>query len=240
MVTSTTQFISRGALVLLCSSILACSTTAPSDPKQRAAHCNTELSQEQLVKLDLVERLLVDKQYYSALAHLERDTTGSPRALWLKAEAQRKTGELNDAYQNYRELSLTCMTAAGHAGMAKILATRGDVAQAHQHMLKARRLAPTDPNIRNDYGFILLAMKDFRAAQREFITALQLQPKHPVAIRNMVISLILDGDTRTAKRMASNNNIDDTEFHALLQQANTFAEPPLAQQGRNATKRPTL
>ncbi|MGB1906949.1 MAG: hypothetical protein ACPHN3_06430, partial [Spongiibacter sp.] len=66
-------------------------------------------------------------------------------------------------------------------------------------------------------------------AQREFMTALQLHPGHPVAIRNMVMSLILDGDSRTAMRMASNNNIDENEFNTLLEKANRFAEPALAQ-----------
>lgn len=208
----------------------ACASTASQSSYQAASNCNAMLSKEQMVHLDLVQNLIEKDQYYSALAHLEGEAHGSPRALWLRAEAQRKTGLLSEAYSSYRDLSLSCMTAAGHSGMAKILATRGDLAVAHQHMLKARRLAPTSADIRNDYGFILLAMRDFKAAQREFMTALQLQPGHSVAIRNMVISLILDGDSRTALRMASNNNIDEQEFNTLLVKANHFAEPALAQQ----------
>ncbi|WP_372860676.1 tetratricopeptide repeat protein [Spongiibacter sp.] len=194
-----------------------------------AGNCNRTLNQTETVKLDLVSQLIDEANYYSALAHLENDSSGSPRALWLRAEAQRKTGLLNEAYNNYRDLSLSCMTAAGHAGMAKILATRGDLAIAHQHMLKARQLAPTNADIRNDYGFILLAMGDFKAAQREFMTAMQLHQGHPVALRNMVISLILDGDSRTAMRLAKNNNIDDNQFRELVNKASHFAKPAVAQ-----------
>ena len=217
-------------LALIFCSLLVLSGCATSDTAryQAAADCGVSLSQPQTIKLDLVEQLLDEGNYYSALAHLENDTSGSPRALWLQAEAQRKTGLLSEAYTSYRDLSLSCMTASGHAGMAKILATRGDIDIAHQHMLKARRLSPTSADIRNDYGFILLAMQDFKAAQREFMTALQLQPGHPVALRNMIISLILDGDTRTALRLAQNNDINSAEFNQLLEKANHFTEPTVA------------
>ncbi len=220
----------RSALLIALAGLwLTGCAAAPKQTIGSAAACDSLVSQAYTVKLDLVQQLIDEGSYYSALAHLENDASNSPRALWLRAEAQRKTGLLSEAYNSYRDLSLSCMTAAGHAGMAKILATRGDLAIAHQHMLKARQLAPTSADIRNDYGFILLAMRDYKAAQREFMTALQLQQRHPVALRNMVISLILDGDSRTALRLAKNNNIDDAEFHDLLNKANHFAEPSVAQ-----------
>lgn len=213
--------------------LTGCASTAA--PKQtNASNCNIPTSKEENISLDLIEQQVREKQYYSALAYLENASTSNPRVLLLRAEAQRKTGMLTEAYSSYRDLSLTCLNAYGHAGMAKILATRGDLPHAHQQMLKARRLAPGNADIRNDYGFILLAHRNFKDAQREFMTALQLQPGHPVAIRNMVMSLILDGDSRTAIRMAKNNGIDSTEFKHLLSQANTFKEPALA--GSNNTQ----
>ncbi|WP_284449961.1 hypothetical protein [Spongiibacter tropicus] len=222
------QSFTRSALVVITVMAISACASVKETNYQTSADCGTKLSQPQTIKLDLVAQLIDEGSYYSALAHLENDNSGSPRALWLMAEAQRKTGMLSEAYDVYRELSLTCMTAYGHAGMAKILATRGDLEISHQHMLKARRLAPTNADIRNDYGFILLAMQDFKAAQREFMTSLQLQPGHPVALRNMIMSLILDGDSRTAMRMAENNDIQETEFKSLIEKANHFAEPAVA------------
>jgi len=216
-------------LLLIAASLAMTACASTGQGNQRSyADCGASLDKSTIIKLDLVTQLIDEGSYYSALAHLENDESNSPRALWLLAEAQRKTGLLTEAYDSYRDLSLTCMTASGHAGMAKILATRGDLDIAHQHMLKARRLAPTSADIRNDYGFILLAMQDFKAAQREFMTALQLQPGHPVALRNMIMSLILDGDSRTAMRMAENNNVDEPEFRSLIEKANHFAEPAIA------------
>jgi Flp pilus assembly protein TadD len=207
----------------------------PSSKQIAANNCNQAMSKEESVTLDLIEQQVTEKQYYSALAYLEKAPDSSPRVLRLRAEAQRNTGLLTEAYASYRNLSLSCMAAYGHAGMAKILATRGDIPQAHQQMLKARRIAPSNADIRNDYGFILLAHKDFKAAQREFMTALQLQPGHPVAIRNMVMSLILDGDGRTALRMAKNNGIPSPEFRELLNQANSFKQPTIA--GNNIVRK---
>jgi Flp pilus assembly protein TadD len=207
--------------------ISGCANT-PASKQVSASNCNIPISKEESITLDLIAQQITEKQYYSAIAHLEKAPDSSPRVLRLRAEAQRNTGMLDEAYKSYRNLSLSCMAAFGYAGMAKILATRGDIPQAHQQMLKARRLAPSNADIRNDYGFILLAHKNFKAAQREFMTALQLQPSHPVAIRNMVMSLILDGDSRTALRMAENNDIPSSEFRNLIAQANAFKEPALA------------
>lgn len=214
--------------------VSGCASMSPSK-QGSASNCNVPTSKEENVTLDLIEQQIAEKQYYSSLAYLEKAPDSSPRVLRLRAEAQRNTGMLDEAYISYRNLSLSCMAAFGHAGMAKILATRGDIPQAHQQMLKARRFAPSNADIRNDYGFILLAHKDFKAAQHEFMTALQLQPGHPVAIRNMVMSLILDGDSRTALRMAKNNDIPSSEFRNLLAQANAFKEPAIA--GKNNFKR---
>lgn len=214
-------------ICLALSGLVGCASTANKQASVVGV-CNAPVSQENGVKLDMVRQLIDGEQYYSALAHLENDNSNSPHALWLRAEAQRKTGLLDEAYESYRDLSLTCMTAYGHAGMAKILATRGNVPQAHQQMLTARKLAPTDADIRNDYGFILLVHREFKAAQREFMTALQLAPGHPVATRNMVMSLILDGDTRTAARMAKNNGIPVEEFRELIGKANHFKQPAFA------------
>lgn len=221
------NFARRLFIVVFGLAIAACASAGKSS-YSASQDCGKSLNQVQTVKLDLVSQLIDEGNYYSALAHLENDDSKSPRALWLLAEAQRKTGLLSEAYNSYRDLSLTCMTASGHAGMAKILATRGDLDIAHQHMLEARKLAPTNADIRNDYGFILLAMQDFKAAQREFMTALQLAPGHPVALRNMIMSLVLDGDSRTAIRMAKNNGIEDAEFSSLIEKANHFAEPAVA------------
>ncbi|MBB5187337.1 MULTISPECIES: tetratricopeptide repeat protein [Zhongshania] len=213
--------------VVLLALLAGCASTSATR-QTSASNCDVPTSKEESISLALIEQQVLEKQYYSALAYLEKASDTNPRVLRLRAEAQRNTGMLSEAYASYRDLSLTCLTAYGHAGMAKILATRGDLPQAHQQMLKARRLAPSNADIRNDYGFILLAHKNFKEAQREFMTALQLQPGHPVAIRNMVISLILDGDSRTAVRMAKNNGIDSSEFKFLLSQANAFKQPALA------------
>lgn len=215
--------------------ILSGCASMPGSKQVAANNCDIPISKEENVKLDLIERQVTERKYYSALAYLEKAADHFPRVLRLRAEAQRNIGMLDEAYASYRNLSMTCMSAYGHAGMAKILATRGDIPQAHQQMLKARRLAPSNADIRNDYGFILLAHKDFKAAQREFMTALQLQPGHPVAIRNMVMSLILGGDGRTALRMAKNNGIPSSEFRELLSQANSFKQPTIA--GNNIVRK---
>lgn len=224
-------------LVLLASTLLFACASLEASEQANVASCDSKISKNDRVKLELIETKVAQRQYYAALAYLEQ-APPYPKVLKLRGDAQRNTGQLKDAYDSYRDLSLTCLSAYGHAGMAKIHAMEGRMEQAHQHMQKARRSQPTNPDIRNDYGFILLAHGDYRAAQHEFMTALQLQAKHPVAIRNMVISLILDGDRQTAISMAKNNGIAPDEFNGLVDQARQFRKPALVnkqhlEKGRN-------
>ncbi|MBD2858473.1 hypothetical protein IB286_05565 [Spongiibacter sp. KMU-158] len=228
-------------LGLLCFSLglFACaSSRAQDDSIAMQNNCGIPLAKADNIKLDLIENQVNQKQYYAALAYLEK-AINYPRVLKLRGDAQRHTGQLDAAFDSYRELSMTCLVADGHAGMAKILATRGDINQARLHMLKARQQAPANADIRNDFGFILLAYGDFRGAQREFLTTLELAPGHSVAIRNMVVSLILDQDVGTAKRMAKTHHIEAEEWYSLLDQAKNFKKPALANR-QKSTQEPTL
>ena len=225
------------SLVLVSSTLLFACASVGTAQQANAVSCETNISKDDRVKLELIETKVAQRQFYAALAYLEH-APPYPKVLKLRGDAQRNTGQLKDAYDSYRDLSLTCLSAYGHAGMAKIHAMVGRMEQAHQLMQKARRSQPTNPDIRNDYGFVLLAHGDYQAAQHEFVTALQLRANHPVAIRNMVMSLILDGDRETAVTMAKNNGIEPAEFNGLVDQARQFRKPALAnkqhlEKGRN-------
>lgn len=207
------------ALIAGLSLLTACASV--SNRKAFASDCHGEIEKEDRIKLDLIADELQRENYYSVLAKLEQ-APNYARVLKMRADAMRKTGDLRNAYDTYRDLSLTCMGAYGHAGMAKVLAEQGDLDLAHQQMQKARRLQPTNPDIRNDYGFVLLATGDYQAAQREFMTTIQLQPGNQLARRNMVMSLILNGDQKEAIDLAKKSGISPSDFQDLVRQARHF------------------
>lgn len=184
--------------------------------------CYQESNQEQSVRLDLIRQLVDGGQYYSALAHLEREPFESDGAHFLKAESLRKTGQLDKSIGVYASLQKGCLRAFGHLGRGKVLAVQGRLGEALTELKNARDMLPTDANIRNDYGFTLLASGDFTSARQEFVTAIQLDNNHTIAIRNLVLSLILSGDTRMAWTVASHHGIPPDDFQDLMGRAAQF------------------
>lgn len=184
--------------------------------------CYQEGNQERSVRLDLIRQLVDGGQYYSALAHLEREPFESEGAQLLAAESLRKTGQLEKSASVYKRLQKGCLRAFGHLGRGKVLAVQGKLGDALPELKKARDILPTDANIRNDYGFTLLASGDFAAARQEFVTAIQLDNNLSIAARNLVLSLILSGDTEMAWTVASHHAMSPGDFQDLMGRAAQF------------------
>lgn len=193
-----------------------------------SADCGDTGRREQGLHLELVRQLVSDGQHYSALAHLEDRNLDFPAARLLKAESLRKTGHLDQAHATYKGLTDTCFSALGHMGMGKIAAVRGDLKTARAELLTARQQAPTDANIRNDYGFILLVTGQYRAAQQEFMTAVQLNNDHAIALKNLMLSLILSGERDMAWRIAQQNDVDAQQFQSLIKRSARFERQRVA------------
>lgn len=177
--------------------------------------CIDKTDRQQNMQLALIEQLLDSQQYYSALAHLDELNSQDPRAIWLRAESLRKTGEWDQATQQYTRLTETCLAALGYQGIGKLRAANGDFQSAARALLDARNLAPTDASIRNDYGFALLAAGDLNNAVKEFQTAIELKRDHPVAGHNLILALLLQGDESAAMAAAGQYGISETEFNSI-------------------------
>lgn len=211
---------------MLCMMVLisACSSQpqVARTPVDGGEQCYSESDKNRGVRLDLIRQLVGEAQYHSALAHLEREKFESEGAQFLRAESLRKTGQLDSALSAYRDLQRGCLSALGYLGSGKILAVQGKLNEALPQLKTARDMLPTDANIRNDYGFALLASGDFKGAQQEFVTAIQLENNHPTAIRNLILALILGGDTQTAWAVAEHHRIPVEEFQGMMNRSSQF------------------
>lgn len=215
----------KKALLVLTTLLFAACSSQP--PVAIAAvtggeQCYQEDTKERSVRLDLIRQLASEGQHYSALAHLEREKFDSDGAHFLVAESLRRTGQLDLALTKYKQVQKGCLRALGHLGSGKILAVQGKLDKAIPELKMARDMLPTDPNIRNDYGFSLLANSDFTSAQQEFVTAIQLDKTHAVALRNLVLSLILSGDTKMAWTVADHHKIPAQDFQDLMGRSAQF------------------
>src|SRR5690606_18926422 len=107
----------------------------------------------------------------SALAHLEALAFSYPDARILQADALRQTGNLDASDRYYKELEDSCLAAKAYRGRALNAVERRQIRQALALMTEARRIAPTDPDIRNDLGYLMLLDGNHSVAEEELLTA---------------------------------------------------------------------
>jgi len=175
----------------------------------------------QRLHLELIEKMLEDGRAHAALAHLDAlppEEAAAPSAQLLRAEAFRRTGQLDAAWRVYEPLLATDAAAAAWRGLALIKAEQGDLATSVAWLRRARDLQPTVARIRNDLGYALILSGDLAAARIELVTALELESSRRTA-RNLVLVFLLDNQPEAAQRLAQHHGIDEAGFQRLQRRA---------------------
>jgi len=186
---------------------LAAESAPPPDPKQ--------------LHLELIEKMLEDGRAHAALAHLDAlppDEAAAPSARLLRAEALRRTHQLDAAWKVYEPLLITEAAAAAWRGLALIKAEQGDLETSVAWLRRARDLQPTAARIRNDLGYALLLRGELEPARIELVTALELESSRRTA-RNLVLVLLLEDQLDGAQRLAQRHGIDEAGFERLQRRA---------------------
>ena len=181
-----------------------------------------ELDQAARMRLMLIEAELEAGRPRAALAHLDGlpvPVAGRPEARYLRAEAYRAVSDHARARELYQDLTTGCLAGAGFHGLGLVAAAEADVGQAHQYLLHARNLLPSDPKVRNDYGYALLLAGDTSAARIEFETVLELSERQPRAAGNLVLAMLVEGHEREALHLADAVSLDGERLQQLRRQA---------------------
>jgi len=178
-------------------------------------------SDEPRLHLELIEKMLEGGRAHAALAHLDAltpEAAAVPGARLLRAEALRRIGQTDPAWRIYEALLVTEAAAPAWRGLALIKVDKGDLETAVDWLRKARDLQPTSARIRNDLGYALLLRGDLGQAKLELVTALELDGARRAA-RNLVLVLLLEGDSEGAERLARRHEIDGRALDRLRQRA---------------------
>jgi Flp pilus assembly protein TadD len=186
---------------------LATDPAPPPDPKR--------------LHLELIEKMLENGRAHAALAHLDAlpaDEAAAPPARLLRAEALRRTGQLDAAWKVYEPLLITDAAAPAWRGLALIKADQGDLETSIAWLGRARDLQPTAARIRNDLGYALLLHGELEPARVELVTALELESSKRTA-RNLVLVLLLQDQPEAAQRLAQQHGIDDAGVSRLQRRA---------------------
>lgn len=182
--------------------------TAADAEREISGPCGEHYRAEVGLQIDMIRQQLEQGRPRSALAHLEEGDFGYAETRLMRGDALRAVGRHDEADAVYDALAAGCLAADAYRGMARNAVARGDRGQALQLMRKARGARPTDPDIRNDLGYLLLLEGQRQAAREELLTALELGGAEQRAAGNLVMLLMQEGRTAEAQRVATRYGVD--------------------------------
>ncbi|UXI02192.1 hypothetical protein [Photobacterium sp. TY1-4] len=208
-----------------------CSSSPSSQAAASASSgvCGESLSAEQGVKLSLIRQQLRQAQYYSALAELEMLPERSLSTDLLRAYSYRKLGKWSLAAEIYHDLQTTCLAGQAYHGLGLIAAYQDDLDQAMHWLSLAAKASPITADIRNDLGFLLLITGQDALARDELLTALELNPEHQNAAKNLWFVLLKNQQYRMAEQLASRFQWQSGERQEVLNAIAVFRPLSLGQ-----------
>lgn len=178
------------------------------------------------VHLELVQKIAASGRQRAALAHLDALPAGiaaAPRARLLRAESLRQLGKLDASAAVYAELVRGPLEGLARRGLGLIAAQRGDLGRALLELEAARRVAPTDARVRNDYGYALLLAGQTDAASDEIATAMELDQSDERCAANLVLLLFATGRGDAAARLAEERRIGAAALAEIRSEAARIA-----------------
>ncbi|ADH85473.1 tetratricopeptide repeat protein [Desulfurivibrio alkaliphilus] len=166
-----------------------------------------ELPSETVIHLDLIAEMQQQGLYHAALAHLDALEADlgepPPRALYLRAEALRHSGQPEAAEVLYLDLTTSCLAARGYRGLGRLAMAAGRQEEGVSHLRRAVALQPTDARFRNDLGYALLLAGQPAEALPQLRTAVELGGGER-ALVNQLLALLVLGRFGEAEMVADN------------------------------------
>jgi Flp pilus assembly protein TadD len=189
--------------------------------------CDRGLSPADNTRLATIEQMVSEGKVYAAIAELDGLALNAPKAQLMRANALRHTEMSDQARPIFTALLDTCYAGQAHHGLGLALMRDSLSDTGLAHLKAAREALPTQPDIRNDYGYALFLMGHLEEAQFELLTALDLDPKNSRAIRNAVRLLFKRGAPERAQAFGRKFGLDQTTMDKLRTTASESEPAPL-------------
>lgn len=170
--------------------------------------CGERYSADIGLQIDMIRQQMEQGRSRSALAHLEESGFDYAETTLMRGDALRDVGHREAADAVYETLATGCLAADAYQGMARNAAARGDRHEALLLMQEARRARPTDAEIRNDLGYLLLLEGERQQAREQLLTALELGGAGQRAASNLVMLMMQEGRVAEAERLARRYGVD--------------------------------
>lgn len=115
----------------------------------------------------------------------------------------------------YEQLVNSCVSGYAYRCLGLIASQNGNQQEALRHLKSASIALPTEPTIRNDYGYVLMQSGEHSSALHEFLTAVELAPDYRQAANNLIMLLYQQGDTAKAQVFAKQFGVATEEMQQL-------------------------
>lgn len=183
--------------------------------------------QEKAVHLSLVDRMIEQRNHYAALAHLDAydgkwgADTQSQR---LRADALRKTNQLNEAETIYKQLLGKVEGGRIWYGLGRVSIDRGDLVGARAHLEKAIEKDPLLIDAYSDLGLTYMLLNQQESSYNSLMRAVQLSKNEPKSVANLALWAIVNERYEMANDLARQLQWSDTTRSNMVAQANRIRE----------------
>src|SRR5690606_19838287 len=137
----------------------------------------------------------------------------------LRANALRMTDQTAQSEAAYQALLKTSEAATGWHGLGLLAASKGNFAQAADHLAKAAKLRPTNAEYLNDLGFARLQAGDINGARLPLGQAAELDPANNKVLANLALLLLVQGEPEQAHAVMDKARLSQQARDLVLQLA---------------------
>jgi len=205
----------RGSLLLAISlAVTGCSTMSTStvDEPQLQVSCTTTLQPEHQLQLDAVDAQMSRSQPYAALAKLESEGLATEQHWVRRGQLLASTSQVAEAQEVFQALATQCDSAMGHHGLGLVYLKLGKLNEGTRELRKARELAPSSSDIRNDYGYALLLTGGYYDAVFELRTAFELANGEGAVRQNLAAGYFITNDRSGIAMLRQKYNLSNDEI----------------------------
>ncbi len=122
--------------------------------------------------------------------------------LLAESTAALQTGDFIRAKTILQEvLSIAPRNAVANTLAGIVADKENDLVKAEKHFALAAKIAPNAPEMKNNYGAILLRLGRKKEAAKEFMASLAISPKQVSALINLAQIRVTEGDLTTARAL---------------------------------------
>lgn len=166
-------------------------------------------------------------RYFASLAYaeaMEKEYGADPEVMVLRAEAQRQTGQLEQAAQTFKALLNTPVAGQAYQGLGLIAGSQQHFDQAAHFLKQAAQQDPTNAIVQSDLAYAYLRSGRPQEARLALGKAAELAPDNPKILSNMALYLLVSQETQRAGFVMQQAGMDAATQQAIVQMAEQIGQ----------------